>query len=375
MNTLNTLMEYYKDSTAYARKWKQDGGKVIGYFCNVVPEELIMAAGFLPVRVTVSPDADMRKGGEKMGRAEGFAVAMAGRVISGNYDFLDYLVVPHARGSVHKMYSVFRDLKKEKPDCPVPEIYFLDHAHSSYMTSQNYNRDRILEFVKKLEEWSGKAITEEALKEAVMITNRTKELLSEFAKRRAEGTIDLTGTEALAVIGASMLMDKKEYNELLAALLEEEAAGENCGFRVFFSGCPQYSTDLYELLESCGAGVIAENHCWGNRAGENPIEIRGNVLEDIIHRYNTKAPCPSTPPLEGRVRYFISCIEKAQPDGVVFFSLRGDAEAWDIPDEIAYLKEKGIPYIYFEKQKYPVGDPEEIRARMTEFIGSGKEGE
>ena len=114
--------------------------------------------------------------------------------------------------------------------------------------------------------------------------------------------------------------------------------------------------------------MIAEDHCWGNRAGEDLIKFGDDVLEDLIHRYNTKAPCPCTPPLSRRVGYFASCVEKARPDAVVYFSPRGDAQAWDIPDEIHYLEEKGIPYVYFEKQKGPSGDPEEIRARMAELL-------
>jgi len=36
----------------YARQWKQrTGGKVIGYFCTYAPEELMYAAGILPVRI------------------------------------------------------------------------------------------------------------------------------------------------------------------------------------------------------------------------------------------------------------------------------------------------------------------------------------
>ena len=376
MSALKTLKEYYSDSTRYAREWKEKGGKVIGYFCNIVPEEMIIAAGFLPVRVTVGPGADMRKAGEKMGRAEGFALSMAGRVISGEYDFLDYLAVPHGRGSVHKMYSVFRDMKKADPESKIPELFFLDHAHARYMTSRNYNRDRMLEFADMLSKWSGSPLDEEALKNACELTNRTRELITEFAARRAAGTIGVTGPDALAVIGASMLMDKKEYNGLLEDLLAN-GTGEQldeAAVKVYFSGCPQCGPELYELLESCGCRVTAENHCWGNRVGEDPVVLRGNVLEDIIHRYNTLSPCPSTPPLTGRVGYFKACVERAKPDAVVFFSPRGDAEAWDIPDERAALDELGIPHIYFEKQKGPVGDPEEIRPRMADFIREVKGG-
>ena len=33
--------------------WKENGGKVAGYFCTHVPTEVIMAAGLLPFRMPV----------------------------------------------------------------------------------------------------------------------------------------------------------------------------------------------------------------------------------------------------------------------------------------------------------------------------------
>lgn len=36
---------------AAAREWKEQGGRVIGYFCSYMPEEIVHAAGLLPYRV------------------------------------------------------------------------------------------------------------------------------------------------------------------------------------------------------------------------------------------------------------------------------------------------------------------------------------
>ena len=33
------------------KKWHDDGGKVVGYFCTAMPTEMITAAGMLPFRV------------------------------------------------------------------------------------------------------------------------------------------------------------------------------------------------------------------------------------------------------------------------------------------------------------------------------------
>src|SRR5664280_516895 len=50
---LERLMKMRDDPYAAARAWKErTGGKVMGYFCCYAPEEMIHAAGALPVRIT-----------------------------------------------------------------------------------------------------------------------------------------------------------------------------------------------------------------------------------------------------------------------------------------------------------------------------------
>jgi benzoyl-CoA reductase subunit C len=44
--------EIHKGRHDYARAWKErTGGKVMGTFCTYVPEEILYAAGVLPVRI------------------------------------------------------------------------------------------------------------------------------------------------------------------------------------------------------------------------------------------------------------------------------------------------------------------------------------
>ena len=49
---IEKFREWYDDRLAYAKKWKEDtGGKVVGYLCTYVPEEIFYAANILPVRI------------------------------------------------------------------------------------------------------------------------------------------------------------------------------------------------------------------------------------------------------------------------------------------------------------------------------------
>ena len=57
MKELDRFMEITKTTYNETMKaWKEGGGKIVGYFCTNVPEELIMAAGMLPYRVR-SPES------------------------------------------------------------------------------------------------------------------------------------------------------------------------------------------------------------------------------------------------------------------------------------------------------------------------------
>ena len=50
---LDRLMKLRDDPYAMARSWKErTGSKVLGFFCCYAPEEMMHAAGALPVRIT-----------------------------------------------------------------------------------------------------------------------------------------------------------------------------------------------------------------------------------------------------------------------------------------------------------------------------------
>src|SRR4030042_416784 len=56
-STLETLREIREINASFpysepVKEWKEQGRKVIGWQCTYVPEEIIYAAGMLPIRVT-----------------------------------------------------------------------------------------------------------------------------------------------------------------------------------------------------------------------------------------------------------------------------------------------------------------------------------
>lgn len=375
MTAFDELQKHYRQRDLTARQWKKKGGKVVGYFCDNVPEEFILAVGLFPLRLSGDPWGDTEKAGSysEQGNVfsrEGFVASMLHMILNGKYDFLDYLIIPHSRDSIHRLYTTLINLKETEPALKLPELSYLDNLHTTFYSAGIYNRDRWLDLKKQLEEWTGKEITNDRLSQAVAVTNESKRLLKKLAALRAADPPRISGVDALQIIGSSMFMPKEEHNKLLKEYLA--GAGQlpaRNGARLFVEGSPLDNLQLYEIIESCRATVVAEDNCWGNRNFDVPIDITLDPVDAVINRYNNKAPCSRMYPLSRRIEYCLRNALESKAQGVIFNIYRFDEiQAWETPDEIKALKEKGIPALYLKDQPYLITEPEALKTNIEEFV-------
>ncbi|MFC1921571.1 2-hydroxyacyl-CoA dehydratase subunit D [Chloroflexota bacterium] len=374
MTALEIMQKHYKHRELAAKEWKKKGGSVVGYFCVNVPEELILAAGLFPLRISGDPWGSTEVARQhvlpRAADREEFVQSMLNMILTGNYNFIDFLIIPHARDSISGLYQTLIDAKGSNRTLKLPELYFLDNLLTTFYSSQLYNRERIFELKKKLEEWSEKDISNESLSQAIAITNENKVLLKKVAAIREAEPPRLSGVEAMQIIGSSMFMLKEEHNKLLLHYLNEaDKLSAKDGVRLFVGGSPSDNLQFYHIVESCSATVVGEDNCWGNRYSDVPVDTSINdPLEAIINRYYYKSPCPRTYPLIRRVEYCVNSAVNAKAQGVIFNSMENDSQAWDIPDEIKALEEKSIPTLYLKNQPYLISDPESLKASLKEFV-------
>jgi benzoyl-CoA reductase/2-hydroxyglutaryl-CoA dehydratase subunit BcrC/BadD/HgdB len=92
------------------QKWKEIGKKVIGYTCTYVPEEIIHAAGMLPVRVTggskqiALADADMQLNPKLCS----YSRTCYQVVCQGDYSFLDGLIVGSTCDAMRRLFDAWK---------------------------------------------------------------------------------------------------------------------------------------------------------------------------------------------------------------------------------------------------------------------------
>jgi benzoyl-CoA reductase/2-hydroxyglutaryl-CoA dehydratase subunit BcrC/BadD/HgdB len=380
---LETLRYHYHHRESAARDWKAAGGRVVGYLCDNVPEELILAAGFFPYRLSGDPCAGTEAIEHYIqvfaapfsarNRGVGFSDAMLNMLLSGRFDFLDFLIVPHTRKTIQAFYRELSLARDHFPELRLPELYYLDRAYTPFFTSDVFNRQCVLDLKTQLETWSGQPITDAALGEAVAATNTGRGLLQELARARAADPPHLSGVDALQVVGASYFILRRDHNLLLERVVADECAVgvPTGGPRLFVGGSPIDHLQLYELVEECGATIVAEDHCWGHRCGEFPLDASLPALEALSDRYHRKPACSIDFPMARVVDRCVGRATTAQVDGALFFVLEGDGvHVWDTPSEIEALGRTGVPCLYLKHQPYWIDEPDALCATVREFVGT-----
>jgi benzoyl-CoA reductase/2-hydroxyglutaryl-CoA dehydratase subunit BcrC/BadD/HgdB len=373
VTSFEVMQKHYQQRDLAAREWKKTG-KVVGYFCDIVPEELILAAGFFPFRLYGNPsgktDIARQHIVPRHPMREDFVHSMLNMLLTGEYDFLDYLIIPHTRDSIHRLYQTLVMLRESNPDIRVPEFHFLDTVHSNLFSGEQYLHNQFMALKNKLEEWSGKSITDTSLSQAIAVTNENRKLLKKVAELRAAEKPRISGADALQIIGSSMFMLKEEHSELLKQyLINEKELPYIDGIRLFVSGSPLDNLQLYEVIESNNAVVVSEDNCWGNRYSDIPIEESLDPLEAITDRYYNKSPCPRMYPLKWLTEYSVKSAVEARSQGVICYVFENAvAEAWATPDKIKEFQSKGIPVLSLKDQKYLISEPEVIGEIIKNFL-------
>lgn len=130
---LSQMQKHYLHRDIAARKWKKDGGRVVGYLCNLVPEEMILAAGFFPFRIPGDPSSGTALADKYTEPSyEPDVRSILNLILAGKYDFLDYIIIPHSRDSISKLYQHLCKISRIESRLRIPELYFFDLTHTRF---------------------------------------------------------------------------------------------------------------------------------------------------------------------------------------------------------------------------------------------------
>jgi benzoyl-CoA reductase subunit C len=371
LNTLDKFREISRTfpKTAEILEHKNKGGRVFGWLCTYVPEEIIHAAEILPVRITgYSQETELDDGNAYLYINNcSFSRSCLQLGLKGGYDYLDGVVGGSTCDGARRLFDLWRNYIKTPFHhvLTVPRKY-TQKAHELYY-------DQVLHFAQHLEKFTGAKISDESLMKSIELYNESRKLLQQLYELRKADAPLITGAETLEVLDTSFRMPKELFNEYLKELLEEIAASGNSykgRARLMVTGSVMGNPEFIRCIEEQGGLVVADELCTSTRYWTDPVTIKDGEtpLQAIARRYLNNFPCARMFPSDERFNRIIDFVRDYKVDGVISQIIRYCVPyAHDIPLLRKRLQEIDVPLLTLDVE-YGTAGSGQIQTRVQAFL-------
>ncbi len=372
----NRLVNYLQDRLGQLKKARANGLKVIGYFPgNYVPEEMIYAAGAIPICLI--------RGGQAAASEAGLAVlprvicpfarAQAGERLIDNdsyYGMLDMLVAPVTCQHLKKAAEVWEyqgDLEIFK--LGVPQQYEHDFEVQYFI-------DRLRVLKERLERCTGNAITDQKLREAIRLYNNLRTSLKKISLVRTQTPALMSAWEFIELNHLSFYADPVVMTDILDStcrdLQERRAQANHEAPRILLIG-PNLAYGDYSILDlvrDAGGEIVIEEIYEGMRSYWNNVAAQGDPLHALARAYLVDRLPPAFMRKSSKMRldFNLELIRDFSVDGVIWYQLlcceTYDAESYYFAKT---FEEKNIPMLILESD-YNTADSGQMKTRIQAFL-------
>ena len=363
---------------------KKKGVKIIGFFCNQIPEELIYASGAIPIRLCSGCNDSIKPAEEAYPKdacpliksSVGFAV-----VNQFFFNLCDVIVIPATCDGKKKLAEFLNDYKP---------VWVLDLPQSKDKTlAKKYWLSEIRIFKNRIEELTGNAIKKENLKQAINLLEKRNKLIRRLMDLKKEDFSVISGCDSL-VLTQSAFFDNiniwiKETEELLKELEQKFTKlkkKDNSGkIRILFTGSPAIVPNLKipMMIEEFGAVIVIDDTCGGLQSYYDPVVVEEWNMKDMINaiseRYLMPSVCPCFIKSEDRIDKLLDLSKEYEVNGIVYNILRlcllYDIESFKVK---AVFEDKKIPLICLNTD-YGKEDEGQLKTRIEAFLEIIRENE
>jgi len=349
-------------------EFKEHGRKVFGWLCTYVPEEVIHAAGILPVRITgYAQETELDDANAYLYINNcSFSRSCLQLGLKGEYGYLDGIVAGSTCDGARRLFDLWQYYIKVPFHhiLTVPRKY-TERAHALYY-------EQVVKFKERLEQYLESEITDEALLRSISIYNEARELLKKLYDLRKLHKPPITGAEAMEVLNASQRMQKEYFNFYLRELLAElSVSGIEHGSRarLMLTGSVMNNPDFIRSIEELGGLVVTDELCTSTRYWSDPVVLGDySPLEAISRRYLNNFPCARMVPSDGRFDRILQMAHDYKVDGVISQIIRYCVPyAHVLPLLTDRLKKAGIPVLALDVE-YGTSGSGQISTRAQAFL-------
>lgn len=330
-------------------KYTSEGKKVIGIAPVYGPEELVYAAGMIPMGIWGAE-------GEVTLSKEYFPAFYAAPILrlmdlglEGRLDKMSGMIIG---GLSDGLKGLSQNWKKAIDK--VPCLYIAYGQNRKIKAGLDFNEKQYLKLKKQLEEISGSEIEDAKIEEAIQMYNRHRRLMQEFNQLSSTHLNTVTPSLRIRVMNSAYFFDKAEHIEKLEELnsiLREMPEEKFNGKKIVTTGILANSPEILKILEEFKLGIVDDNinherdvfdYLVDENTG-NPVRALAKWISDI--EGSTLLYDPEK--LRGKI--IIDKVNKHNADGVLYLLTKfSDSDEFDYPIIKKELDEQGVMNILVE---------------------------
>ena len=363
------------------RQAREEGKKALGYTCYFMPEVLLDLPGCFSVRLRAP-----RSGYPDMAtyymsnRTCMYGRCLLERALEGGFNFLDAQMATETCTVTCRFQEHLQlmDIIKN-PDffCEFTDVPFKKNQNSV----EHYEKQLRAHVLDKLQEHFGIDTSDEALLAAIDQHNEVCRLTTEIGSYRKLENPTITGTEfamiqlVTQVCPKYLILDQlRDIAQALKTRQPDARPAWRC--KVVLAGSEEDDPYFVQLIEECGALVVADRHCYGSLPGREEIAVREGEtpLRAIARHYLETSMCPrfmEQHTMRERKKYLADIADAYGAEGIIICQMKF-CEYWSYErtiDSLVLPRDFGIPVCSIEKEyvNLAVG---QLRTRFQAFVES-----
>ena len=371
MRTAKEIINEFKAIADNPRKamddYKKETGKgAVGIMPVYCPEEIVHAAGYLPIGMWGAQKKQISKARTYL---PPFACSIMQSVmelqLEGVYDDLEAVI-----------FSVPCDTLKcmsQKWNRPVPAIVFTHPQNRKIAKDAAYvfAREEFNIVKEKLEDILDVHISNKAIKNSIAVYNENRAACREFSDVAAEYAAVVTPSDRHAVIKARWFMEKSRHTALvkeLIAALKAEPAPEFKGKKIIVTGIQVEPYDVLDIFQENGFAIVADDLAQETRNFRQDVPDDDDALMALARAWNEFDGCSlATDANKPKGQMIIDAVKKYGADAVVVCMMKFcDPEEFDYPILLQEFEAAGVKNLYIEVDQESTAF-EQVKTRIQTF--------
>ncbi|MBI5787297.1 MAG: 2-hydroxyacyl-CoA dehydratase [Candidatus Schekmanbacteria bacterium] len=371
LNCLEKLSELLRERPKQLAAQKAAGQKIVGHFCAYIPEEIIYAAGLIPLRLNQGGNVEVSTAGNSYLSSSScpFTCSCIGLKESKQdfyYEAVDYVADAPSCLQMKRMLEVWEKYFGVK-------IIHVGFSRKYYTPEgREFYRQGLEQLVCELEGIVKRPISAADLAEAIKLFNDIRSCQRKLYQ--ALKSAKISWSDLIQFIRAGSVLDKRDYLLLLQALLNEtdqHPANQVPAIRILLAGGMMASGDdkLINIFRDLGMEFAMDELCSGSRGIY--IEVKEPNLDNLAAAYINNVPCGSLPyhdeQSDPRNKHIKRLIAEYKINGVLYYTLRFcDAYSFKLQALKQLLDTTGIPVLHLHSD-YSDSDVGQLKTRVEAF--------